>query len=149
MKERIKKYRRNAYLVYSGQKENRIVGAVQNSIEVASRNIVVWQRFFTKIGLSHGEILKDTLFNFVETLNDPDEIHRRDGDRFNYFKTIGNSVNVVAVGKDTCGDHMNLITSFYVHLSSKNKLDYIQRLKKTSELVFFRKSRKDAPDPFI
>ncbi len=133
MRKIIEKHIRNAYKVYSKQKVSAVI--MNNSIY----KIIVYDSFFKKLSLNHSEIENIQIFDFVKTLYLPDEIYQRPDEKLNFFRYISDiRLHIVSIGKDKYLNQFNVVTSFYVNLSSKNKRNYIQKLKKTSKVVFFR-----------
>ena len=135
----IKKYLSNAYKVYSGQKPFQIVAKLADDIIKKTnlpKEVVVTKTFYDHLSKAHSEIPKEKIFQFVKTLNIPDEIYKLPlQEKLNFFRTLEDSfVNVVGTFKKGEGiTAQQVVTSFLT-----NKPKYPASIKKTAEAVYLK-----------
>lgn len=124
-----------------------VVGGTRNrSISQADqinsylKDIVVKKAFFDHISVKHPEIDRGKLFDFVKTLNIPDEIYQLPiKAKLNFFRKIENDFTNI-VGTLNKKDQQ-VVTSFLTN--SKN---YPENIKKTAKAVYL-KSGGGTPTP--
>lgn len=139
MSNQINKYLKNAYKVYSGQKAYQVVANLSDDLAKTTnfpKSVVVKKAFFGKMAESHPEIGRDKLFNFVKTLNIPDEVYQISKEnRLNFFRNLKNkTLNIVSTGKDWKQPQQNVITSF--NAIDPKEMKYVNKIKNTSNKVF-------------
>lgn len=149
MGKKINKYLKNAYKVATGQKDFAFVA--QLSKEVIQKtglpaDVAVQKSFFEHLAKNHPELNPVNLFDFVKTLNFPDEIYQLPEKRkLNFFKELENQiVNLVATGMDKNLPQSNVITTILMSIKGskrRNRTKYIQNIKNTSEEVFSSSGR--------
>jgi len=141
--DQINSYLKNAYKVYSGQKPEMIIANLADDVVKRTnlpKDIVVKKAFFDHISVKHPEIDRGKLFDFVKTLNIPDEIYQLPiKAKLNFFRKIENDFTNI-VGTLNKKDQQ-VVTSFLTN--SKN---YPENIKKTAKAVYL-KSGGGTPTP--
>lgn len=137
--QKINKYLSNAYKVFSGQKSEQVVANLVEDVAKKTKlpkDIVVKKTFFDHIAECHPELNRQQLFDFVKTLNIPDEIYQLSKEqRLNFFRNLENkTINLVSTGKDWIKPQQNVITSFIPQ--DAKELKYVEGIKNTSKKVF-------------
>jgi hypothetical protein len=138
-------YMDKARKVYEGKSPAEMVAQLSDDIAKRTnlpKDIVVKQSFFEKMAQDHPEIPQGRLFNFVKTLNIPDEIYQLPKkEKLNFFKKLEDeTVNLVSTGKDFDLPQSNVITSFEINPLKKGRDKYILKIKKTGEPVYLKDS---------
>ncbi len=145
MEKKIRKYLKNAYRVYNGQKVEAVVGIFPSNTNQTpnQRQILVRKEFFEKMSNKHPEIGTDALFLFVHTINMPDEVYKTSlNGRLNFLRKIPSSHSTNIVGTRQDGSVDIIVTSF---ITSKN--NYTANIRKTAEAVFLRSPEGTAGSP--
>lgn len=136
----IQKYLTRAYKVYDNQSVANTVAQISKDVMQKTnlpKNIIVTQAFFEKMIQRHPEIPKNRLFEFVKTLNIPDEIYQLpEKSRLNFFRNLEELTNIVGTRMK---NNQQVVTSI---LTSSKK--YPERIKKTAEAVFLKDARGTA-----
>ena len=141
MKNKIKIFLENAYKVHKGESVSEVVAYISQEVMEETnlpRDIIVTTAFFDKMRERHPEIKESQLFEFIETLNIPDEIfHMSDKGRLNFFRDLEKFTNIVATSMK---HNQQVVTSILT--SSKN---YPTNIKKTARAVFKKTGRTSTP----
>lgn len=163
----VNRYLAKAYQVYVGDKPHAVIARItRNVAKIANyqsyRNIIVKKSFFNKIITGHPNIFinKETqkvniknLFNFIKTLNIPNEIRQiSKTKRLIYLRLINNkSVDLAIVDKNTfspptCKTSI-IITNFLISSNKNKRVKYLQNIKNTSYEVFSYSGRTPSDYP--
>ncbi len=136
-----RKFLDNAYKVHKGESLSETISHISEEVMKETglpRDIVVTTAFFEKMKLRHPEIKDSMLFEFIETLNIPDEIYQMsDKNKLNFFRDLEDFTNIVATSMK---HNQQVVTSILT--SSKN---YPKNIKKTARAVFSKTGRTSTP----